>query len=416
MSPAVLPDLEEQLAEATRRRAPARTATPRRRHFPRPRRSLALAAVLAAALVVAVALVPGRGGRVSSDLAARAYAAATRPGVVHWRIEIEGYVNGRFATHQRVEGWQQGDVTHTLHSDVVRGKAHLSAEERVADGHGRAWLAVSDDYVDIPRVHGSDAMSPIPSGDPLAAFRSAYRAGRLHPLGGGRFDLRLPHLPARSMIYEVDPGTGRPRRLTIVSPPRTAGNRTIDSKTVVRFTRYEALEPTAASRAKLALLPHPDAGPGGTPARDLFVALREGTAPTGVAGRQLRALASHLSRFHVDVDGIRPVAEGIWLAPGRGYVCLFTGGGAARPGRVASISQGASGTCSTTTAVARRGISVGIPEPMRPGVAGMPVLHPLLVVPDDVRAVRVKSGKTFAPRRGLVRLPPRSFNPRLLRR
>jgi hypothetical protein len=478
MSPAVLPDLEEQLAEATRRRAEARgvsaaavldlaappigarlalpagpvapptaarPATPagpvapsRPHHLPRPRRALALAAMLAAALVVAVALVPGRSGRVSSDLAARAYAAATRPGVVHWQIELEGYVNGRFATHQRIEGWRRGDVMHTLLSDVVHGKAHVSAENRVAGGRGRAWLATTDDYIDIAHVRNSDAQSPIPSGDPLAAFRAAYRAGRLRPLGGGRFELRFPHVPANSMIYEVDPGTGRPRRLTITSPARTIGKRVFRPKTVVLFTRYEALEPTAANRAKLALLPHPGAGPGRTPARNLFVALREGTPPAGEVGRQLRAMAGRLSRYHVDVDGIRPVTEGIWLAPARGYVCLFTGGGAsgrvgagggasvggtagvgvgggASAGGTAGVGAGTGGTCTTTTAAARRGIGVSIPEQMRPGSSDLPVLHPLLVVPDDVRAVRVK-GQSFVPRRGFVRLPPRSFNPKLVRK
>jgi hypothetical protein len=374
--------------------------------------------VLAAALVVAVALVPGRSGRVSSDLAARAYAAATRPGVVHWQIELEGYVNGRFATHQRIEGWKRGDVMHTLFSDVVHGKAHVGSEQRVAGGHGRVWMASTDDYINLSHVRNSDAQSPIPSGDPLAAFRSAYRAGRLHPLGGGRFDLRLPHIPAKTMIYEVDPSTGRPRRLTIASPTRTLGKRVIHAKTVVLFTRYEALEPTAANRAKLALLAHPGAGPGGTPARELFVALREGTPPTGETGRRLRAMAHRLSRYHVDVAGIRPVAAGIWLAPGRGYVCLFTGGGATptlRPGGTAGLGAGTGGTCTTNQAAERRGIGVSIAEQVPHGSSALPVLHPLLVVPDDVRAVRVK-GQSFLPRRGLVRLPPRSFNPRLVRK
>ena len=426
MSPAVLPDLEEALAAATRRRAelmaaaaPA-AAPPRRPALPRlrPRRALALGAVLAAALVAAVALLPGRGGGVSSDLAARAYAAATRPGVVHWRIEIEGYFDGRFATHQRVEGWRRGDVTHTLHSDVARGRAHVTVDERISGRRARAWMAASDLYITSTRLADGDPVSAIPRSDPLVAFRAAYRAGRLHPLGGGRFDLRLPGSPAGSMTYEVAPGTGRPRRLTITSPPRRSGGRTHTSKTVVLFSVYEALEPTAANRAKLALLPHPTAGPGRVPARDLFAALREGAAPTGAIGRRLRALAGHMTRFHVDAAGIRPVADGIWLAPGRGTVCLFTGSGARlRPGgATAGVGAGVGGTCTTTTVAARRGISVSIPDPVRPGSSALPVLHPLLVVPDDVRAVKVASGRTFAPRRGLVRLPPRSFNPTLLRK
>jgi hypothetical protein len=465
MSPAVLPDLEEALAAATRRRAelaaaaaPGTHATPasatgtgtaiprtvapraprrrippharapregRRLVLPRPRRALALAAVLAAGLVVVVALLPGRGGGVSSDLAARAYAAATRPGVVHWRIEIEGYYDGRFATHQRVEGWRRGEVTHTLHADVAHGRAHVTVDERVSGRRARAWMAASDLYFTTTRSAGGDPVGAIPSSDPLVAFRAAYRAGRLHPLGGGRFDLRLPGSPAGSMTYAVDPGTGRPRRLTIIAPPRRGGGRTHTSKTVVLFSVYEALEPTAANRARLALLPHPGAGQGRVAARDLFAALREGTAPTGAIGRRLRALAGHMTRFHVDADGIRPLADGIWLAPGRGTVCLFTGGGASlRPGgggggaagAGAGAGAGVGGTCTTTQVAARRGISVSLLDPIRAGSSALPVLHPLLVVPDDVRAVKVASGRTFVPRRGLVRLPPRSFNPRLLRK
>jgi hypothetical protein len=414
---AVLPELEEQLAAATRRRAALAAAPPAHRRVRRriaPRRALTLATLLAAVLVAAVALVPGRSGHLPSDLAARAYTAATRPGLVHWRIDIEGYVNGRFATHQRTEGWKLGDVTHTLHSDVVHGKQHVTVDERVSGRHARAWMSASDDFVSSTRGRTGDRVELIPSGDPLAAFRAAYRAGRLRALGGGRFDLRFADAAPGTLTYEVDPATGRPRRLTITGPPQTIGTRRIVSKTIVLFSAYETLTPTAANRAKLALRPHPGAGPGVTSATALFAALRTGRAPTGPIGRQLGALAGHMKRFHIDPAGIRPVAEDIWLAPGRGYVCLYVASAPAPTGGARAIG-GVGGGCTTTTVAARRGVSISVPSTNHPKPGALPVLHTLLVVPDDVRAVRLKSGRTLTPVHGLVRLPPRSFNPRLLR-
>jgi hypothetical protein len=408
----VLPELEEQLAEATRRRAArARRPTPPpapRRRIGR-RRVLAAATALAAVLVAAIALLPGRSGRLPSDLAARAYAAAAAPGLVHWRTDIDGYVNGRFATRQRIEGWRLGDVTHTVHSDVVHGKEHVTVDARVAGRRARTWMSASDDYVSTTRTGRRDPIEMFPSGDPLASFRAAYRAGRLHALGGGRFDLRFTHIPAGALIYAVDPATGRPRTLTLTSPPRTIGTRRIRSRIVVRFKLYETLTPTAASRAALALRPHPGAGPGRTPARELFAALRAGApTTTSAAADRVRSLATHMHR-HVDPEGIRPVADNIWLASGRGYVCLFV---ASSP----SGEAGVGGTCATTTVAARRGISVSMATTthLKPGAE--PELRTLLVVPDDVRTVRITSGQTFTPdANGLVDLPPRTYNPRLVR-
>jgi hypothetical protein len=51
--------------------------------------------------------------------------------------------------------------------------------------------------------------------------------------------------------------------------------------------------------------------------------------------------------------------------------------------------------------------------PKTPGAE--PELQTMLVVPDDVRGVRLKSGRTLTPVRGLVRLPPRTYNPHLIR-
>jgi hypothetical protein len=112
-----------------------------------------------------------------------------------------------------------------------------------------------------------------------------------------------------------------------------------------------------------------------------------------------------MARFSVDPDGIRGVARNMWLAPGRGYVCLFT----------AVPAGGVGGTCTTTTVARQRGISTGIPTPTHGSPAQRAQIHVVLVVPDDVRAVRIASGKALIPHRGLVRLPPRTYNPRLLR-
>ena len=50
-------------------------------------------------------------------------------------------------------------------------------------------------------------------GDPMLAFRLAYQQHRLRDLGHGRFDVVFKHLPPGGVVYEVDPGSGRPLRL-----------------------------------------------------------------------------------------------------------------------------------------------------------------------------------------------------------
>src|ERR1700743_3011606 len=101
-------DLLEELREANpvdplALEPPRLPAMPRRRW---PFAPALLAAVIAAAVVLAT-----HGD--SPSLAARADAAGSRPGIVHWRIELSGYSNGRLGSRQRIEGWALGKVTHT---------------------------------------------------------------------------------------------------------------------------------------------------------------------------------------------------------------------------------------------------------------------------------------------------------------
>jgi hypothetical protein len=238
----------------------------------------------------------------------------------------------------------------------------------------------------------------IPSGDPFAAFRQAFRAGELRDLGGGRFEVPFRHLSRGSVVYEVDRQTGRPQRLVIrADQPAFPGRPAVRSTTIVRFSVYEKLPATAGSRTRLALLPHPGSGPGGVPARDVFSALRTGAPPTGARGRRLRDLASHMSRFHIQADGIRAITRGVYLLPGRGYVCLASAHGAA-------IGAG----CVTVRKAARDGVSTGVPT------------GTTVAVPDGVRAIEARlhwrgSWRRFKVTGGVALLPGLGYQWRFVR-
>lgn len=388
-------DVLDELREANPVDAEALDLPPAPSTPARARRRWQLVTVAAAVGVAALALVLARGG--SSDLAARAY-AATNGGIVHWRTEVTQRVNGRFASRQRMEGWASRWVTHVLHYDVVHGKARLTMDRRIADGQMRAWMAGSNDYFTGPAPKARRA-TPYPTEDPFATFRRAYRDGKLTRLGGDRYraEIRNSGGPPITLDYELDPRTALPRRLVVTMRGAATGGRPA-SRDVLEFdfALYETLEVTPATRAKLALLPHPGAGPSTTPAAERFAALRDGAPPAAADERKLARMAHSLGRYHVDVAGIRVLAPGIWLMPGRGYVCMAVGN-----------AQGTGGTCSTVDTAVRRGLFTGSP--------GGEVL---IAVADDVTAVRARvpgRWRTFPVKDGLARLPWPVYERRLIR-
>lgn len=383
-------DVLDELREANPVDAEALDLPPAPSTPARTRRRWQLVTVAAAVGVAALALVLARGG--SSDLAARAY-AATNGGIVHWRTEIVNRSNGRLFSRERVEGWATQWTTHVLHYDLVHGKARLTAETRLANGRARTWDAGSNDYSSYSASTPSGGI-PSPMIDPFAAFRRAYREKRLAKVADNHYRMTFGREePKVSLDYELDPKTARPRRLTITSPNPTAGRTNV---TTVDFALYETLEVTPATRAKLALLPHPGAGPSTTPAAERFAALRDGAPPAAADERKLARMAHSLGRYHVDVAGIRVLAPGIWLMPGRGYVCMAVGN-----------AQGTGGTCSTVDTAVRRGLDSGTP--------GGEVL---IAVADDVTAVRAHvpgRWRTFPVKDGLARLPWPVYERRMVR-
>lgn len=383
-------DVLDELREANPVDAEALDLPPAPSTPGRTRRRWQLVTVAAAVGVAALALVLARGG--SSDLAARAY-AATNGGIVHWRTEIVNRSNGRLFSRERVEGWATQWTTHVLHYDLVHGKARLTAETRLANGRARTWDAGSNDYSSYSASTPSGGI-PSPMIDPFAAFRRAYREKRLAKVADNHYRMTFGREePKVSLDYELDPKTARPRRLTITSPNPTAGRTNV---TTVDFALYETLEVTPATRAKLALLPHAGAGPSTTPAAERFAALRDGAPPAAADERKLARMAHSLGRYHVDVAGIRVLAPGIWLMPGRGYVCMAVGN-----------AQGTGGTCSTVDTAVRRGLDSGTP--------GGEVL---IAVADDVTAVRARvpgRWRTFPVKDGLARLPWPVYERRMVR-
>jgi hypothetical protein len=359
---------------------------------------LPTAAALAAACVGLIFAAVGRDH--TPDLAARAYAATTGPGVIHWRTDIANYQDGRLTLRQRSEGWSSDGVAHVLDYDLPGGKARLTSDRRIADGRLRAWVAVSNDYVIGPAPSDRN-LSLLPDGDPLVAFRRAYREGSLTRIGGGRYRL-TPQAGRRiglTLTYELDRRTAVPKRLVVRSDsPAATGRGAHRNTSLFTFSVYEKLPSTPSTRARLALLPHPGAGPSKVPAANYFEALRTGRAPTGARGRELASMAGQMTRFHIDAAGIRQVREGVWLMPGRGYVCVTIAG------RRALV-----GGCSTVDQAAARGISVGT---SRGGIT--------LVVPDGVRVVQARlphhPWRTFPIEQGTVQLPSLGYHWRFERK
>ncbi len=356
---------------------------------PRRTRRLRLAvAVLAtaAATFLAVLLAPGERGPERS-LAARAYAATTGEGIIHWRIERHSYSNGHHIDHQRVEGWARKGVTHSVRYTVRRGKARLTDDNRTTPKRSRTYIAASDDYISVPVSSSRTMANPLAGGDPFAIFRRAYRTGKLRKLGPQHYAVELPGNPkGASAIYDLDARTALPRSFTLTDSNVSLGKR-YDNKLVMRFEVYERLPFTATNRARLRLLPHPGAGPKDDPAAEHFAVLRGDRRPRPGAVRAIRGFAGQVSQFALDAGGARVIAPGRYLIPGHGYICLGS-----------SAGRGFGGGCVTIAQAVKHGIASGLPA------SGITV-----AVPDGVTALRARKrgggSETVAVRRNYVKLP-----------
>lgn len=241
-------DLDPLRARVQERLAPT---TPTRRAPTRSRLAPALTAAIAltGVLVLVLALNPGRS---PVDLAARAYAATSDVGIVHWQISTDTVVDGRRRTHQREreQGWAGNGITHTLLS--TGHGAQITVTERRVTG-GRQQVRVDRGTISTGPAGGTDLARVLPGRDPFLAFRRAYREHRLVPLPGHRYRVRMPatrgnaHL---SLVYELDPVTAEPRLL--MQTRRTSGTRMVST---THFEKYERLPLTAGTAELLKLRP-----------------------------------------------------------------------------------------------------------------------------------------------------------------
>lgn len=213
----------------------------------RRRRTLALAGGFAAALAAVLVLTLGGSG--GPGLAQRAYAATNDPGVAHWRVRIEAYVNGTLSTSQSEEGWAKGNTSHTV---LTTGDgAKTSTTERRTDGDQQQVRIDGGAVTDGP-AGTTDRERLLPGKDPFAAFRQAYASERLRRLSDTRFQVDAAGAGAPTLVYDLDPSTAEPKRL--VETTDDAGGAPA-LKVVMTFDTYEVLAPTDANLAALALRP-----------------------------------------------------------------------------------------------------------------------------------------------------------------
>lgn len=346
----------------------ALAATPARRHHTR---RLAIAAVGATAIVAAIALLPGRAAKDSETLAARAYAAVTKPGVRHWRTALRVHFAHQGTTQSIVEGWAYNGVTHVLMWELYDHKPRLEIDRRIANGRATTWLAYNGrtQHTKAPPV-GSD---PGRIDDPVAIFRRAYKQGKLSSLGANRMRIDLP---GRSddrgdytAYYDIDPRTSLPLRYVITSP----GGPT----TTLQFRLYETLPVNAATRARLRLLDHPAPPALQTSAIEHFAVLRNGTPPRG----RLAAAVKTIARAeHLDLHVARQLAPGYALAPTKDGVCM-----------IIATAHGAGAGCADLAQALERGIGMGVPNPARtPNSANAPRPGVALAVPDGIPAIKTR--------------------------
>ncbi len=367
------PDTVDVPPYARRSRRPA----PRRRA-----RRLTLAATGGALLIVAaIALIPGRASEHDGTLAARAFAAVTKPGVVHWRTALRTHIGNQGNTQTVTEGWSHNGVTHILMWELYNHKPHLELELRTANGRTTTWSPIDDHVSQRKAVPASS--DPNHLDDPMAIFRRAYKAGKLTPLGRDRLKVDLP---GRSddegdftAYYDIDPKTSRPIRYVVTQPGGPA--------TTVQFRVYETLPVNATNLAKLRLLDHPAPASDSTTALAHFAVLRQGTPPTGKLG----AAVKRATRFrHLDASTARKVAPEIALIPSDDGVCL-----------IAVLASGTGSGCTGLTHALKRGIGMGVPNPA-----------PL---PKSARVTGVKAGVDLAVPDGVVAVKTR-FHGRWTRR
>ncbi|HEX4363579.1 MAG TPA: hypothetical protein VHZ75_03455 [Solirubrobacteraceae bacterium] len=347
----------------------ARTPAPRRRAW-----RLTLAATGGALIIVAaVALIPGRASKHDGTLAARAYAAVTKPGVVHWRTALRTHVGNQGNTQTVTEGWSHNGVTHILMSELYNHKPHLELDLRTANGRTTTW-SQADEHV---RQSKAVPVSSDPNhlGDPMAIFRRAYKAGKLSPLGPSRLKVDLPGRSDNegdfTAYYDIDPNTSRPVRYVETQPGGSA--------TTVQFRVYETLPFNATTRAKLRLLDHPAPASDSTTAAAHFAVLRWGTAPTGNLGATVRRIARSL---HLDASAARKLAPRIALIASHDDVCLIT-----------VLASGTGSGCTGLTQALKRGVGMGLPNPAPlPKSARITGLKAGidLAVPDGVIAVKTR--------------------------
>lgn len=351
----------------------SRPPAPRRRAS----RLLRVATAAALLIVIAVALIPGRAAQHNETLAARAYAAVTKPGVVHWRTALRTHVGNQGNTRSVTEGWSHDGVTHILMWGLYNHKPHLELDLRTANGRTTTWSS-ADNRV-RQRNSAPVGIDPNELGDPMATFRRAYKAGKLTPLGPHR--LRVD-LPGRSddegdftAYYDIDPTTARPIRYVTTRPGAT---------TTVQFRVYETLPLNATTRAKLRLRDHPAPASAPTTARAHFAVLRDGTPPTGRLGAAVKRItrSRNAGTGHLDPNTARRLAPGIALIPSKASVCMIT------------VHRSGTGIgCAGLTHVLKRGLGTGVPNPTplpkSAAIAGLQAGVDL-AVPDGVIAIKTR--------------------------
>jgi hypothetical protein len=356
-------------------------ATQPSRYRRRWRPAVAVTAV-ALLIVAAIALIPGRATEHGNTLAARAFAAVTKPGVVHWQTALRTHVGGQGNTQIVAEGWSHNGVTHILMWELYNHKPHLEMDLRSADGRTTTWSSTSDRVTRRKAARtGSD---PNQLDDPMAIFRHAYQARKLSPLAPNRLKVDLPGRSDNeggfTAYYDIDPKTSLPLRFIIAQPD--------GSRSTLQIRLYETLPLNAANRGKLRLLRHPAPASAHTTAAAHFAVLRRGAPPTGKLG----AAIDEIARFHhLDASAARRIAPRLALIPTDDGACLVT-----------ANASGAGLGCVGLTQALKRGIGMGIPNPAplpksahvsrlpRPGID--------LAVPDGVVAVKTRFHGTWTRR------------------
>jgi hypothetical protein len=325
---------------------------------------LGVGTTAAAAMVLLAASLPRSA---APDLAARAYAAVTGPGIAHWRTELlSPGSDGRRHISEVQEGWSAGGVQHVLSYRRPNGHERLETDTVIAHDKMTQYYVVSRALHTsrAPTVAASDG---VVFGDPMRAFRLAKRAGVLVRTGPNSYRVDPTRIAGSSRVvggqpltYVLDPRTALPRALIIRWGAYTAlgGFHHPAGTAVTRFTTYEQLPDTTANRAKLRMLPHPAVSTAG-PAR-YYALLRHGRRLTSAE----KQVVDHVGDGQLGLDPRRARAgrAGVVVIPGRGALCVQIGG---------------AGSCGTLHTALREGMGIG----------GSDIDGQWVLVPDGVRSV-----------------------------